>query len=109
MIFPIHEVLIIVIVAFCTFLTRLFPFLVFGRKGEPSPMIRFLGKALPPAVMAILIIYCLKNVDFLLPQSVLPQLLSILAVVLLHLWKRNTLLSIGLGTVCYMFLIQCVF
>lgn len=106
---PIHEIIVIAIVAVCTFVTRLFPFLVFGRKGEPSPMIRFLGKALPPAVMAILIIYCLKNVDFLLPESVLPQALSILAVVLLHLWKRNNLLSIGLGTICYMFLIQCIF
>lgn len=104
-----YAVAIIAIVAVCTFATRLFPFLVFGRKGEPSPMIRFLGKALPPAVMAILIIYCLKNVDFLLPASVLPQLISILLVILLHLWKRNNLLSIGLGTVCYMFMIQCVF
>lgn len=109
MIFPVREILVIAIVAICTFVTRLFPFLIFGRKGEPSPMIRFLGKALPPAVMAILIIYCLKNVDFLLPKSILPQLLSILTVVLLHLWKRNNLLSIGLGTVCYMFLIQYVF
>lgn len=109
MIFPVHEIIVIAIVAFCTFLTRLFPFLVFGRKGEPSLMIRFLGKALPPAVITILIIYCLRNVNFLLPKSVLPQLLSILAVVLLHLWKRNNLLSIGLGTVCYMLLIQYVF
>jgi len=106
---PVREIIIIAIVAVCTFATRLFPFVVFGRKGEPSPMIRFLGKALPPAVMAILIVYCLKNVNFLLPGSVLPQLISILAVVLLHLWKRNNLLSIGLGTLCYMFLIQYVF
>lgn len=109
MTFPVQQIITIAIVAVCTFLTRLFPFVLFGRKGEPSPMIRFLGKALPPAVMSILIVYCLKNVEFLLPQSVLPQLLSILAVVLLHLWKRNNLLSIGLGTVLYMFLIQCVF
>lgn len=109
MTFPIREISIIAIVAACTFATRLFPFLVFGRKKEPSPMIRFLGKVLPSAVMAILIIYCLKNVNFLLPSSVLPQLLSILAVILLHLWKRNNLLSIGLGTLCYMFLIQYIF
>lgn len=109
MTYPVREIIIILIVAVCTFATRLFPFLVFGRKGEPSPMIRFLGKALPPAVMAILIVYCLKNVNFLLPASILPQIISILAVILLHLWKRNNLLSIGLGTVCYMFLIQCIF
>lgn len=109
MTYPVREILIIAIVAVCTFATRCFPFLVFGQKGEPSPVIRFLGKALPPAVMAILIVYCLKNVDFLLPASLLPQLISILAVVLLHLWKRNNLLSIGLGTLCYMFLIQYIF
>lgn len=109
MTYPLQAIAIIVVVAVCTFITRVFPFLVFGRKGEPSPMIRFLGKALPPAVIAVLVIYCLKNTDFLLPASVLPQMISIAAVILLHLWKRNNLLSIGLGTVCYMLLIQYIF
>ncbi|MBS6397246.1 MAG: AzlD domain-containing protein [Clostridiales bacterium] len=109
MTFPNHELALVAVVALCTFATRLFPFLLFGRKGEPSPIIRFLGKALPPAVMAILIIYCVRSVDFLLPASLLPQIISIAAVVLLHLWKRSNLLSIGLGTICYMLLIQYVF
>ena len=104
-----YAAIIVAVVALCTFATRLFPFLLFGRKGEPSPGLRFLGKALPPAVIAILVIYCIKSVDFLLPSSVIPQAISIAVVVLLHLWKRNNLLSIGLGTVCYMFLVQCIF
>ena len=104
-----YAVLIVAVVSLCTLTTRLIPFLLFGRKGEPSLMIQFLGKALPPAGIAILVIYCIKSVDFLLPSSVLPQAISITLVVILHVWKRNNLLSIGLGTVCYMFLVQCVF
>lgn len=100
---------IVAVVALCTFATRLFPFLLFGRKGSPSPMIQFLGKALPPAVIAILIVYCLKNVNFLMPSDLIPQAISIALVVLLHIWKRNNLLSIGLGTICYMVLVQFVF
>lgn len=100
---------IVIIVALCTFATRLFPFLLFGRKGITPPMIQFLGKALPPAVIAILIVYCLKNVNFMLSSEVLPQAISIALVVPLHIWKRNNLLSIGLGTICYMILVQFVF
>ena len=91
---PWREIIIIAIVTVCTVLTRL---------------LRFLGKALPPAVIAILIIYCVRSCDFLLPASILPQAISIAVVALLHLWKRNNLLSIGLGTVCYMVLVQAVF
>lgn len=104
-----YAALIVAVVALCTLATRLFPFLLFGRKGAPSPRLKFLGKALPPAVIAILVIYCIKNVNFLLPSSVIPQVISITLVIVLHVWKRNNLLSIGLGTICYMFLIQCVF
>ncbi|MBR5509985.1 MAG: AzlD domain-containing protein [Lachnospiraceae bacterium] len=105
----IHAAVIVIIVALCTLFTRLLPFLVFGRKGEPSPMIQFLGKALPPSVIAILVIYCIKNINFLLPSSIIPQAISITLVVVLHIWKRNNLLSISLGTICYMFLIQYIF
>lgn len=104
-----YAAVIVAVVALCTLFTRLLPFLLFGRNGEPSPMIQFLGKALPPSVIAILVIYCIKNVDFLVPSSIIPQTISIALVIALHIWKRNDLLSISLGTVCYMFLIQCVF
>ena len=64
---------------------------------------------MPPAIIATLIVYCLKSVNLLAFPSGIPELISIAAVVLLHLWKRNTLLSVGAGTICYMILIQCVF
>ncbi len=64
---------------------------------------------LPAAIIAILVVYCLKNVNFLVGSRGVPELAAVLAVILLHLWKRNTLLSIGVGTVVYMFLVQVVF
>ncbi len=100
---------LIVVVAVCTFATRLFPFVVFGRKGQISPLVRYLGQALPAAVMVILILYCIREFSFAAPAAFLPQLISIAVVVLLHLWKRNNLLSIGGGTLCYMLLVQLVF
>ncbi len=104
-----QSVICIVIVAICTFFTRVFPFLLFGRKKEvPSPVL-YLGNLLPPAVMCILVIYCLKNISFSTPAGFLPEAISVILVALLHLWKRNNLLSIGAGTITYMLLIQFVF
>ncbi len=105
----IHEFAIIFIVAICTFATRAFPFLIFGRSGEPSPTVKYLGLVLPPSVMAILIIYCLKNVQLTVLSSAAPSFLAIAIVIALHLWKRNNLLSIGLGTLSYMLMIQYLF
>lgn len=102
-------ILTIAVTAACTFATRLVPFALFGARDKPPEIISYLGKVLPPAVMAILIIYCLKDVNFNSVDSIMPQLISIAVVVLLHIWKRNNLLSIGMGTVCYMLLIQFVF
>ena len=104
-----YSVLTILVAALCVSGTRFFPFLLFGGKKEVPKIIRYLGEMLPPAVMVILIIYCLKDVDFSSWNSVLPQVISIALVVVLHLWKRNNLLSIGAGTVCYMLLVQLVF
>jgi branched-subunit amino acid transport protein AzlD len=105
----IHSLLIIAVTAACIFLTRLSPFVLFGRRKEPHAIIRYLGEKLPAAVMAILIIYCLKDVDFSSANSVLPQAISIALVVILHLWKKSNILSIGAGTLCYMLLIQYIF
>ena len=91
------------------FATRLVPFVLFGRKRTVPRIVVFLGNVLPPAIIATLIVYCLKSVNLLAFPSGIPELISIAAVVLLHLWKRNTLLSVGAGTICYMILIQCVF
>ncbi len=104
-----HEFAIILTVAVCTFATRVFPFLLFGRNGEPSPTVKYLGLVLPSSVMAILIVYCLKNVQLSALSSVVPSFLAIAIVVGLHLWKRNNLLSIGVGTLSYMVMIQYLF
>ena len=99
----------VAVAAVCTFLTRLAPFALFGRKRRVPRLVVFLGNVLPPAIIATLILYCLKGVNLLAFPSGIPELISIAAVALLHLWKRNTLLSVGAGTLCYMILIQCVF
>lgn len=98
----------IAVAAVCTFLTRLVPFALFGRRQVPRAVV-FLGNVLPPAIIATLIIYCLKGVNLPAFPSGIPELLSIAVVALLHIWKRNTLLSVGAGTVLYMILVQCVF
>ena len=78
--------------------------------GKPTPKyIRYLGRVLPSAVFGLLVVYCLRNVNLLAGSHGIPEFISILLVVLLHLWKRQMLLSIAGGTVCYMLLVQLVF
>ena len=104
-----HAIAILALVAVCTLLTRAIPFWVLGGKQELPPTVKYLGSVLPPAIMAILVVYCLKGVNILEGSHGIPEALSIALVVVLHLWKRNTLLSIGAGTVLYMLLVQLVF
>ena len=104
-----QSIAMILVVAICTFLTRVAPFLIFGGDKALPPAISYLGNILPPAIMAALIIYCLKSINFLNFPSGIPEIISIGVVALLHLWKHNALLSISVGTVCYMFLIQVIF
>lgn len=92
-----------------TMRTRFLPFLIFGEKGETPAVISHLGRVLPYAVMAMLVVCCLKGLDFSAPGSFVPELLCTALVAGLHVWKRNTLLSIGVGTVAYMLLVQLVF
>lgn len=97
------------VIAGATILTRFLPFLLFPA-GKPTPgYVRYLGKVLPAAVFGMLVIYCLKNVSIVSGSHGLPEFIAIAAVVALHLWKRQTLLSIAGGTVCYMLLVQFVF
>ena len=92
-----------------TVLTRFIPFLVFPA-GKPTPRyIQYLGKVLPAAVFGLLVVYCLRNVGLVAGSHGIPELLAILVVVVLHLWKRQMLLSIAGGTVCYMLLVQFIF
>ena len=99
----------IAVMAVVTFLTRFLPFLLFDRGDSPPKLVLYLGRVLPPAVIAMLIVYCLKGVSFATPGGWVPAALSCLVVVLLHLWKSNDLLSIFGGTILYMALVQGVF
>lgn len=99
----------IAVMAAVTFLTRALPFLLFDRGDHPPKVILYLGRVLPPAIIAMLIVYCLKGVSFAAPAGWVPALISSLAAVLLHLWKGNDLISIFGATVLYMVLVQGVF
>ena len=99
----------IVVMAAVTFLTRFLPFLLFDRGESPPRIVLYLGRVLPPAIIAMLIIYCLKDLSFAQAGGWLPQLISVGAVVALHLWRHNNLLSIFGGTILYMILVQAVF
>ena len=104
-----EQIITIAVVALGTMLTRFLPFLLFPA-GKPTPRyVQYLGKALPGAVFGLLVIYCLKNVSLLSGSHGLPELIAILVVAGLHLWKRQMLLSIAGGTICYMLLVQLVF
>lgn len=96
------------VMAAVTYLIRALPFLVLKEKETPA-FITYLGKYLPYAIIGMLVVYCLKDASVLSGNHALPELLSILLIVVLHVWKRNTLLSIIGGTVCYMLLSQLLF
>lgn len=104
-----RSVIIIVLVAITTFATRLFPFVLFPEGRKIPKSVEYLGKVLPPAVIGMLVVYCLKGVTPLSFPFGLPELIASAVVVILHVWKRNNLLSIGVGTVLYMVLVQTVF
>lgn len=99
----------IAVMAVVTFLTRALPFLLFDRGDHPPKLVLYLGQVLPPAIIAMLIVYCLKGISFATPAGWMPSLLAGGAAVLLHLWKGNDLLSIFGATVLYMVLVQGVF
>ena len=92
-----------------TLLTRFLPFAVFNARKPTPQYIHYLGELLPGAIFAMLVIYCLKNVSVLAVPFGLPEFIAVAVVIVLHVWKRNNLLSIGVGTALYMFLIQVVF
>ncbi len=104
-----EQVITIGMVVLGTLMTRFLPFLLFPA-GKPVPKyVRYLGKVLPSAVFGLLVVYCLKGVSVLTGNHGIPELISIVFVVVLHLWKRQMLISIAGGTFCYMLLVQLVF
>lgn len=102
----------IVTIALCaagTMLTRFLPFLIFSSKKPTPKYVQYLRKALPAAIFGMLVVYCLKNVNVFAGSHGLPELISIAVVVALHLWKKQMLISVAGGSVCYMLLVQFVF
>lgn len=105
-----QQIITIAICCAATLITRFLPFSVFSSKKRSTPkFVEYLGNALPAAVFGMLVVYCLKSVDIMTGSHGLPELIAIVVVVGLHLWRRQTLLSIAGGTVCYMLLIQFIF
>ena len=106
---PVQTLIMIFAVALGTMITRFTPFLLFPDSKKPPKVVTYLGKLLPPAVMGLLVVYCLRNVSVVRSPHGLPELIDIAVIVILHKWKGNVLLSIGAGTVLYMVLVQAVF
>ncbi len=104
-----HYWISLAIMVILTALLRFLPFIVFNGKRKTPAIIEKLGRTLPYAVMGMLVIYCLKGISFTSVSDFLPELIGCLVVALLYIWRKNTLLSIMAGTLCYMALVQFVF
>lgn len=103
-----HTLLLIAVIAVISFILRAAPFILF-RSGYTPAIVTYLGRVMPPAVIGMLVIYCFADIDFTRWQAFLPALIAALIVIILHIWKRNSLVSIGAGTVAYMLMIQLIF
>lgn len=105
----IQHIIIIAMVVLGTMITRFLPFVLFPAGKETPGYVRYLGRVLTPAALGLLVIYCLKDVNFLSGSHGIPELIAMAVVTVLHFWKRQVLLSIAGGTVVYMLLVQLVF
>ncbi len=104
-----QQMITIGICALGTMLTRFLPFLIFSEKRPTPKWVQYLGNALPTAIFGMLVVYCLKDVTILTGSHGVPEAVALAVTVGLHFWKRQMLLSIAGGTVCYMLLVQLVF
>lgn len=104
-----QTIIIIVVAALATMTTRFLPFIIFRGNGSTNAYINYLGKVLPYAAIGLLVVYCLRNINFTTTPNGLPEAIAVVSIIILHYWKENTLLSIGVGTVIYMVLVQSVF
>ena len=105
--YDVHAGYIVLISGAVTVMLRVLPFVAFGKR-RPE-FVEYLGRVLPPAVMGMLAVYCLRGVDIFGGSHGLPEIIACVVVVMLHVWRRNTLLTIAAGTGVYMFLVQVVF
>ncbi len=106
--FP-QQLMTIALCVAATVLTRALPFVLFPSSRKAPDWVNYLGKVLPAAVFGLLVVYCLRNVDVLSSPHALPEIIAIAVTILLHVWRRQMLLSIAGGTVVYMLLVQLVF
>lgn len=104
-----HTWYIVAVISLVTVVLRFLPFAIFNGKIKTPKIIEKFGKILPYAIMGMLVVYCLKNVSFSSTSVFMPEFIACLIVCVLYVWKRNTLISIICGTVCYMMLVQLVF
>ena len=106
---PIQTFIIVCMVTIGTMITRFLPFILFKGTKSNNSYISYLGQVLPYSAIGLLVVYCLKNINFNSPSYWIPEAIAIICIVVLHSWKNNVLLSIGVGTVIYMLLVQTVF
>ena len=104
-----HSALIVAVAALVTIALRFLPFVIFSGNKQTPPFVAYLGRVLPYAIMGMLVVYCLRNVNLLAAPHGAPEFIACLIVAGLHLWKRSTLISIIGGTAAYMLLVQLVF
>ncbi|MDR2545988.1 MAG: AzlD domain-containing protein [Lachnospiraceae bacterium] len=104
-----HSLAIIAVVSITTFALRAAPFVIFGSKKKLSSGFTHLSTCLPPAIMATLVFYCLRNIDWYIGGKWLPEIICALLVVILHSWRKNILLSVAVGTISYMLMVQWLF
>ena len=105
----VSSLIMIAAVAIATFATRAASFVVFPKGKEVPPTVKYIGMVLPPAVIGMLVVYCLRSTQLFAYPYGIPELIACLAVIGLHAWRRNVLLSVGAGTVLYMVLVQMIF
>lgn len=106
---PYYEISLVVVIALVTMFLRFLPFIVLSGKKETPEVITYLGQVLPYAIMGMLVVYCLKGVSVVQYPFGIPEVIAMILVAGIHVWKRNALLSILLGTISYMVLVQVVF
>ena len=104
-----QSLIIIALLALGTAITRFLPFVLFPNATAAPRYVHYLGKMLPPAAISLLVVYCLRYLSFTIAPHGLPEVIAILIVAALHIWKKNTLLSIAAGTAIYMLLVQFLF
>lgn len=104
-----EQLITVGMIILATLIMRFAPFIAFPDNKPTPKFIQYMGKVLPAAVFGLLIVYCLKNVNILEGSHGIPELICIAITAVLQLWKKQMLISISAGTICYMLLVQFVF